>query len=781
MINNVTNKVVLTILLFLSLAVVSVTAQAGQEDLKTLLSQLQYPEHISVASASPTDGSAIIATHAADHRVIVGVFAPGEPVSIGGHMYMFQKDESGLKIRYIRDSRKVATEPLSVEHPFVSDDGYSVTPRTLSTPCCTVAAGNFIVQSGQEYYLYKYEGTDKGLLAFTRNPIRSGNDVLSVLKEGEGEPVGKDYGPLRVLRSFIVPGAAGYVFEARKVIPMDLFFDCNVVIQGQSYMICPAPVDFARFAGRFKDALEVKDAVVCLKPGKDCVQESSAQIAGLYDEKWHVAEAAKYVGFVSVKEAGLAEEHKADDKALEQKVTLNFREAPLQDAVASLCSQAKINVTFDKDLERTLTVTANYDGVSLDGALRSITAGLDITFKKKGGIYILTPYEEKYIEVNKLFDFSSNTSSGATAGNPSGSQQTGAQPPAAGPQASGASPGTSQAMPQGTSQPQAGQQSTGGQMSGSSSNSSSSDSYSEFGGYIDNFISNITKLLSPRGVITYLPSGFIYVKDRPSRIKAVEQMLTLDDAKREEINLKITLLRIDYNNEHQTGIDWQNVLGGQIYGKALKLDLAGNFLGALAGSAGAGSVKLTNSKGTINSMLKVLSQYGKIQIVHTWETRAMAGTMLPFELTQDVWYSQGSTVQVINNQTITSPMIGKESVGLKILLNPLLQNDGRYLVNTRIELSNVVGFQQVGDQQLPQTEWNYLKIPIKMSKDDTVVISGFKIKNLNDQSSGLPLLSKLPVLKYLFGSTDSTSKLSELSVVISIGSGPVKESLALDH
>lgn len=66
------------------------------------------------------------------------------------------------------------------------------------------------------------------------------------------------------------------------------------------------------------------------------------------------------------------------------------------------------------------------------------------------------------------------------------------------------------------------------------------------------------------GVITYMPSGFIYVRDYPSKIRSIEKMLRLDDEKRETVNLKITILRIDYKKNHETGVNWKAVLADPV-------------------------------------------------------------------------------------------------------------------------------------------------------------------------------------------------------------------------
>jgi hypothetical protein len=709
-------------------------------DIEEIIKELSYPDQIAIISTTDKPEISILAKSEKEVPVMVLHVSDGDTVAIGSHAYMFHKKEDAIRIRYVKkDTKEVAVQSLSMDKPFQSSDGYTIKPLP-GVIAISDLPQNILIQNDRGHLLYKPEKSGSGLI-LKKITLKDESDIILVLKDGSGNKINKNYGVFTIDSDFSIGNLTGYILKTDKDLPFDVFFDCQVEKADRStYMVCTEKPDFDRFSERFKESKEVDDILVCKKPEKDCLEEKGrVKIYSSFDSKWHIAETKKYYGFVSKEELKNWEDRQAEKKLLSQVLSLDFRNVPLKDAIVSLCSQAKVNIILDKEVDPSLLVTAAYEGVSLEDALKTITYGLDLSYKKQGNIFIITPFEEKYIDVNKLLSESTTQSLSQTQDNSTATQQ-------------------ASQMSQSTT---------------STDTTSQETAYGgDFGGYIDNVISNLQKILSPRGVITYMPSGFIYVRDYPSYVRAVERMLKIDDEKREEITLKITLVRVDYKKEYATGVDWSVILGGAKDSLPVQIDVGTKFLGKLIGDSDAASVKITNSKSNITSIIKAMSQYGDVDIVHTWETRAMSGTVLPFELTQDIWYSQGRVVQVIENQTITSDVINKESVGLKILLNPILQQEGRYLVNTKIELSNIIGFQRVGDQEMPQTERNLLKIPIKMEKEDKVVISGFKIKNQDSQSGGIPLLARIPVLKHLFGFTKTTDRLSELSVIISIGKNP---------
>lgn len=425
------------------------------------------------------------------------------------------------------------------------------------------------------------------------------------------------------------------------------------------------------------------------------------------------------------------------------KVSINFKNAPLTDVVLSLSRQAGKSIVIDKGIDISKAkVTCFYEGASFEEALDSVVTGLDFAYRISDGVYHITEFEEAILNVHDIYVKHKEDNNTTSAGTSNTSLNRGGS--------GGSSAGGLGAPGQG-----------GGSSSSSSSNNLTSSEHSER--EIDKMLLYIKPILSGKGVITKMSSGFIYVRDIPSRIKMIREMIKLDDVKRKTILMKIALLRIDYKDEYETGINWWALLKSS----GPKVEISSNFMGASLGSATSNVATLTIKDTDLTAVIKALETYGTVNVVQTWETRAVSGATLPFYLYQTVWYNTGSIVQVVNNQTITTPQMESTEVGLKMTMNPMkMKKDKIYLVNTSVDLSNLLGFQTVGDLEMPNIERNYVSIPIKMAVGETVAISGFKIKRTDKQKMGIPFLVKIPVLSYLFGYNSAMNNTSELTVVI---------------
>ncbi len=424
-------------------------------------------------------------------------------------------------------------------------------------------------------------------------------------------------------------------------------------------------------------------------------------------------------------------------------ISLDFRNAPVKEVITELSRQAGVNVTY-AELEQQPHVTVLYKGNNIEEAIKAVMKSGGLAYVREGDLYIVSEFESKTFDIAIMYE------SSFILGSSSGGAGTSSSSSGVSSVSSGSSTSAS-----------------GGTLS-SVGDSTMNIEGGDFKAFVTRIVERIEKVKSSKGKISYLPSGVLYVRDYPYIIRDIESMFSMDEEKRQEIDLKVTILRVDYNKDHAYGVDWSKVFSGgfNLFGlKDINLNL--NFANMVSGG-NVGSLTFTNADKSFNGLVNVVGAYGDIKIVHNWQTRAVVGSVLPFELTQLAWYSQGSTIQIINNQTITTPIINNREVGIRIRLMPVAHN-GKFLVNSFIELSTIVGSQHVAGEDLPNISKNMVSVPINLGKDEMATISGFKLTSEEKQKVGIPFLSKIPILNLLFGYQEAQDRTSELVVVVSVG------------
>jgi len=263
------------------------------------------------------------------------------------------------------------------------------------------------------------------------------------------------------------------------------------------------------------------------------------------------------------------------------------------------------------------------------------------------------------------------------------------------------------------------------------------------------------------------PQGFIQVKLTPSQWRELSSYFAKDSSRREVVDVKVTLLRVDLSKNFQYGIDWDML----VYHKTGAVRKIGaSFLLSPITEGDKVALSATTASGDTN-LITFLEKFGKVYKVDEWRTQGLTGTPIPFANYQEAGYftmdvSQGdqSTEISITPQSKIVGFIGSLSV---------YKLDSGYFVDGAINLSSIYDWLTMTADKItltyPETTGKKFRIATKLSDlNKTLVVGGFRIRGFENRSKAVPLLHKLPVLGWLFkGKSDLTTN-SEFVVVIQL-------------
>jgi MSHA type pilus biogenesis protein MshL len=297
-----------------------------------------------------------------------------------------------------------------------------------------------------------------------------------------------------------------------------------------------------------------------------------------------------------------------------------------------------------------------------------------------------------------------------------------------------------------------------------------------------NLEQTIKSMLSKNGVFQLNPSaGFLYVKDRPSRVRAVEKFINQFSAKYgKQIVLDAQIVEVALDREHNLGIDWFEITNYILGKDNVRLDTLN--LG-LSTNPKLSTVSLTISgQPNINALFNFLKQYGelrvlqnpKLRVLHSQPAIISVGTTFSYvkEFKRDILASAG----VGNTTTTITPIITyttqTSSVFDGILLGivPYLSNDNEiylHIVPIKSEVAELkdIKFGENYYITLPVINLREMSSIVKAKPGDLIVIGGLildKQKN-NERRAALPLLDKL------FRSQTGEGRTSELVILIRVG------------
>ncbi|WP_214228816.1 general secretion pathway protein GspD [Pedobacter sp. B4-66] len=106
--------------------------------------------------------------------------------------------------------------------------------------------------------------------------------------------------------------------------------------------------------------------------------------------------------------------------------------------------------------------------------------------------------------------------------------------------------------------------------------------------------------------------------------------------------------------------------------------------------------------------------------------------------------------------TITEQFVPVEA-NLEVKIKPIVSGDDQVTLNIKVDISDFIG--DPPDNAPPPTSTSKFESIIRAKNEDMIVLGGLERTETVESASGVPLLSRIPILKWLFSSrTKSNSK-----------------------
>lgn len=295
-------------------------------------------------------------------------------------------------------------------------------------------------------------------------------------------------------------------------------------------------------------------------------------------------------------------------------------------------------------------------------------------------------------------------------------------------------------------------------------------------------------------------TGTLYVKARPSKMRAVEKLLDQIQAMlARQVYVEAQLIDVQLNDNFEFGVDWQhlrsrlaagfrtspmqlsgssttlpNSNAGALLGRALTIpaQLIGSTSGASAGLAYLGS--------NYGIIINALRSYGNLKILSNPNIQVRNGTPALLSVGSSTRYiSQSSTTQTApgGGAVTTSANVQTDSVfsGVMVGVLPLVREDGRVelLINpmqSDVDPATLQLVQAGGGNliSLPQVSYKGLTTTLNVGDGDVVVVGGLIDQRHSGIDRGAPGVSDVPLLGKLFGNEHKTHSSRELVIVMRV-------------
>jgi len=186
----------------------------------------------------------------------------------------------------------------------------------------------------------------------------------------------------------------------------------------------------------------------------------------------------------------------------------------------------------------------------------------------------------------------------------------------------------------------------------------------------------------------------------------------------------------------------------------------------IEGINGTGLVNLGRVTPGFYISLKASEDNGNLKIRSTPRLSTLNGKEAEMTIGETRYYSE-QTTNVITTQSTTTvnARIFKElQANFSVVITPIVSGDEQITLDISVEQSTFTE-QFTKDGPYGRLTRNF-KSSVRVKNNEVILLGGLEEKSNNSAGQGIPVLSRIPVLKWIFSSRSNSSKKSKLAILI---------------
>ncbi len=274
------------------------------------------------------------------------------------------------------------------------------------------------------------------------------------------------------------------------------------------------------------------------------------------------------------------------------------------------------------------------------------------------------------------------------------------------------------------------------------------------------------------GVSAVEETNTLLVRSSATAWKSIKDVIEKLDVMPMQVHIEAQIAEVQLTGDLEYGVNWyfENAVttpfnsdgsGGPALPSALGRDIWGDIAGSITGSSGLGWTFLgRNAAAVVKALDKVtnlhLLQTPSVFVRNNSEATFNVGSRIPI---QSVSFNPGTGTEGTYSQ------VQYLDTGVILKVRPRITKDGMVFLDIVQEVSSpgAVPADRNGNVRIDTRK---LKTEAAIQSGDTVLLAGLIKDSVDNGSSGVPFLSKIPVIGSLFGTKTQNTDRTETIVLI---------------
>jgi general secretion pathway protein D len=273
----------------------------------------------------------------------------------------------------------------------------------------------------------------------------------------------------------------------------------------------------------------------------------------------------------------------------------------------------------------------------------------------------------------------------------------------------------------------------------------------------------------------------IVMKGTPDELMLAQKLVDDLDKARPEVVVDIAILEVSKNWERTLGIQWPTSVGVALQAPGSSSSTSSTSTTSTTGTTGSTTstapslydlshLKATDFAVTVGAATaNLLLTDDTTKILQNPRIRATDGQKATMKIGEKIpiatgSYQTGAATAVVSS--LVNTQFQYTDVGVNIEMTPTVHFDHDVTLKIKIEVSSQSGSVTISGVTEPILSQRVVDQVIRLREGEASILGGLQDKQEAVNWSGIPGLSSIPILKYLFGSKDHTISDDELVFLV---------------
>ncbi len=256
----------------------------------------------------------------------------------------------------------------------------------------------------------------------------------------------------------------------------------------------------------------------------------------------------------------------------------------------------------------------------------------------------------------------------------------------------------------------------------------------------------------------------LYVVATRQQHQWVEGYIDMFDKPQPLIAVEVKFFETTKDPSRQLGVDWSGVMDGgydfSLSGLTLEdinLDRIGDTVAPQTAVLSASDMSIS-----VNALLKdretTTVSYPRVLTRNNREVSIQSVVNQPV--------LAATSTSSVTTGGVSSSSVSYLPIGTSINVLPKRMADGRIQLQVLITISSIIGSEVIDGNQYPVATTRQFTAPLEVESGWTLAIGGLDEANEAVSGSGLPLLSRMPIGRHIFGNTNQSQTRKNLMIFI---------------